>query len=538
MARGIYFSGDLAAMNDAMASEERNRIAGRTANQSFLSNLASQATTRRGQDVTERVSNRQMDTDKSIASERAGILGREVDNNYQAALAANAMRGRAIQVEADKITAAERAGQLVDAREKDRINRLFQDNEAQRRAMVAIALIQSNAAQGQINPRMAQDIFNANFEIETGNQAAAAAAEVATRGLRQSEKGRLKTKAGEIPNQEEALSYLAGLPMEQQSMLTVTNNPAKPGDGFFFVPKIRPSISPNLPARDNSLLALIPQLIGLSNAAPSVATPGINPTVPNPPESKGPGDATTPRFITPADPTNAPVSLNLNQPAPTNRVVKIEDIFRNLRGGGQPVARTNAVETPADRAMVPSFEPGTAPSQEPGGMESLQSLLLALRQGDDNRILANEVQGPPVRMSNPRLRPPIGSTSDPAFNPSYGTYMQPDGTAMNVPMFRTPQAPAQTNLIQMVQELLQSPALPSSVDSRTAAPALQALLLALRQADDQQILDSEVQGPPVRLRNPRLRPPIGSRSDPYFNPAYGTYAQPGGQVFQVPMFQR
>ena len=171
-------------------------------------------------------------------------------------------------------------------------------------------------------------------------------------------------------------------------------------------------------------------------------------------------------------------------------------------------------------------------------MESLQSLLLALRQGDDNRILANEVQGPPVRMSNPRLRPPIGSTSDPAFNPGYGTYMQPDGSAMNVPMFRAPQAPAQTNLTQMVQELLQSPALPSSVDSRAAAPALQALLLALRQADDQRILESEVQGPPVRLRNPRLRPPIGSRSDPYFNPDYGTYAQPGGQVFQVPMFQR
>ena len=533
MARGIYFSGDLAAMNEAMASEERNLIAGRTANQGFLSNLASQATARRGQDVTERVSNRQMDTDKSIASERTGVMSKQVDNDFQAALAANAVKRQAIQVETDKINALEREGIRVDTREKERVKQAAIDADKQRNALIGISIIQSNAAQGKLDPRLAQDVFAANLEVDAYNQSATAAAESANRKARDNARSWYMPESKEYISPSDARAALSALQEGQQGLVQIG-----PG-GTNFVPRLRQRV--NLTAQgqqDNSLLSLLPQLFGLTNAAPSVATPGINPTVPNPPGSKGPGDAMTPRLITPAESTNAPVSLDLNRPGATN-TVQIEDILRGRQDLGSPVARTNAVETPADRAMVPSFEPGTAPLQEPGaGMESLQSLLLALRQGDDNRILANEFQGPPVRMSNPRLRPPIGSTSDPAFNPGYGTYMQPDGSAMNVPMFRAPQAPAQTNLTQMVQELLQSPALPSSVDSRTAAPALQALLLALRQADDQRILESEVQGPPVRLRNPRLRPPIGSRSDPYFNPDYGTYAQPGGQVFQVPMFQR
>ncbi len=436
MARGIYFSGDLAAINDAMASEGRNRIAGRTANQSFLSNLASQATARRGQDVTERVSNRQMDTDKSIASERTGVMSKQVDNDFQAALAANAVKRQAIQVEADKINALEREGIRVDTREKDRVRIASEDAEKQRNALVAIALIQSNAAQGRVDPRMGQAALEANLEIDASNQAAQAVAQAANSRLKESEKSWFKTKTGEIPDQNEALAFLSTLPVEQQPLLSVTNNPNKPEEGFFFTPRLRSGVDVKPPAQDNSLLALIPQLLRLTNAAPSVATPGINPSAPTPRGSTGPGDAVTPRLITPAESTNAPVSLNLNRPGSTNSV-KIEDIFRGLRDQGPPVTRTNAVETPADRAMVPSFEPGTALPQEPGaGMESLQSLLLALRQGDDNRILANEVQGPPVRLRNPRLRPPIGLRSDPYFNPDYGTYAQPGGQVFQVPMFK------------------------------------------------------------------------------------------------------
>lgn len=334
MARGIYFSGDLAAINDAMASEERNRIAGRTANQSFLSNLASQATARRGQDVTERVSNRQMDTDRSIASERAGILGREVDNNYQAALAANAMRGRAIQVEADKITAAERAGQLVDAREKDRINRLFQDNEAQRRAMVAIALIQSNAAQAQLNPRVAQAAFEADMGVQAGNQAAITAAETANRMARDNARSWYLPESFEYVSPSDASAAFNKLTPEQQAMVRL------PADGNAFTPSLQPRV--RLPQQGASqgvnILSLIPQLLGMSNAAPSVATPPIAPRT-------GPGDSMNPRLFTPMRPA-----------ARQRGVIPIQDIFRGMR--------TNAVETPANRMEQPAFDPGVANPNE------------------------------------------------------------------------------------------------------------------------------------------------------------------------------
>jgi hypothetical protein len=376
---------------------------------------------------------------------------------------------------------------------------------------------------------MAQDVFAANLEIDASNQAATAAAETANRNARNNARSWYLPESMERIWSGDVNAALNNLPADQQGLVQIG-----PG-GTNFVPRLRQRV--NLPAgasQGNGLLDLLPRLIGMSNAAPSVATPGINPAPPSPSGSTGPGDAMTPRLITPADSTNAPVSLNLNSQGQTNRTVKIEDIFREYRDQGPPVTRTNAVETPADRAMAPSFEPGVAPATEPNAqVDSLQSLLLALRQRDDNSILANEVQGPPVRMSNPRLRPPIGSTSDPMFNPDYGTYMRPDGTAMNVPMFRAPEAPAQTNLTQMVQELLQSPALPSSVDSRTAAPALQALLLALRQADDQAILESEVQGPPLD-QSAQMNRLVALANAANFQPP----ARPGRMILPNPMDQQ
>jgi hypothetical protein len=345
MARGIYFSGDLAAINDAMASEERNRIAGRTANQGFLSNLAGQATARRGQDVTERVSNRQMDTDKSIASERTGVMSKQVDNDFQAALAANAMRGKAIEVEANKITAAERAGQLVDAREKDRINRLFQDNEAQRKAMVAIALIQSNAAQAQLNPRVAQATFEADMGVQAGNQAAATAAETANRMARDNARSWYLPESMEYVSPSDASAAFDKLTPEQQAMVRL------PADGNMFTPSIQPRVKmPQQAATQGvNFLSILPQLLGLSHSAPSVAPPPIAPR-------SGPGDSMNPRIVTPMRPA-----------ARQRNVIPYQDIFRGMR--------TNAVETPANRMEQPVFEPGVANPNE----VDLQALLQLLQ---------------------------------------------------------------------------------------------------------------------------------------------------------------
>lgn len=345
MARGIYFSGDLAAMNEAMASEERNRIAGRTANQSFLSNLASQATTRRGQDVTERVSNRQMDTDKSIASERTGVLSKQVDNDYQAALAANVLKGRAIQVEADKITAMEREGMRVDAREKDRINRLFQDNEAQRKALTAIALINANATGGRVDSRIGQAAFEADMGAQAGNQAAITAAETANRMARDNARSWYLPESFEYVSPSDASAAFNKLTPEQQAMVRL------PADGNAFTPSLQPRV--RLPQQGASqgvnILSLIPQLLGMSNAAPSVATPPIAPR-------SGPGDSMNPRLVTPA-----------RTPSRQRNVIPIQDIFRGMR--------TNAVETPANRMEQPVFEPGVADPNE----VDIQALLQLLQ---------------------------------------------------------------------------------------------------------------------------------------------------------------
>ena len=343
MARGIYFSGDLAAINDAMASEERNRIAGRATNQAFLSNLAGQATARRGQDVTERVSNRQMDTDKSIASERTGVLSKGLDNDFQAALAANAVKRQAIQVEADKIAALEREGIRVDSREKDRLRIASEDAEKQRNALTAIAIIQANAAQGAINPRMAQAAFEADEGVNAVNQAAKAAADLANRKAAENSKSWYLPRSFEYVSPDDADAAFNELTPEQQALVQL------PVGGDFFTPRMQPRVRmPQQGAtRGNSLLDLLPRLLGVTNAAPSIATPPIVPPT-------GPGNSINPRLVNPARPASR-----------QQRVIPLQDIFRG--------ARTNAVETAAGMMEQPSFEPGVATND--ASIEALLQLL-------------------------------------------------------------------------------------------------------------------------------------------------------------------
>lgn len=340
MARGIYFSGDLAAINDAMASEERNRIAGRTANQGFLSNLASQATARRGQDVTERVSNRQMDTDRSIASERTGVLGKQVDNDFQAALAANAVKRQAIQVEADKINALEREGIRVDTREKDRVRIASEDAEKQRKALVGIALINANAAQSQLNPRVAQATFEADMGVQAGNQAAATAAETANRMARDNARSWYLPESMEYVSPSNASAAFDKLTPEQQAMVRL------PADGNMFMPSIQPRVKMPQQAAPQGVnfLSILPQLLGLSNSAPSVATPPI---------------------ATSSNPDPAPVPA-----ASRGRTTRIEDIYRSMR------ANTPTIQSGARGAMqLPAFDMSGVGTNE----VDLQALLQLLQ---------------------------------------------------------------------------------------------------------------------------------------------------------------
>jgi hypothetical protein len=266
-----------------------------------------------------------------------------MENDYQAALAANAVKRQAVQVEADRIAALEREGIRVDAREKERVMIASQDAEKQRNALTAIAIIQANAAQGAINPRMAQAAFEADEGVNAINQTAKAAADLANRKAAENSKSWYLPRSWEYVSPDDADAAFNALTPDQQALVQL------PVGGDFFTPRMQPRV--RMPqqsaARGNVLLDLLPRLLGATNAAPSVAThPIAQPT--------GPGDSMNPRLVNPARPASR-----------QQRVIPIQDIFRGLR--------TNAVETPADRAMVPSFEPGVA-TNEPS-LEALLQLL-------------------------------------------------------------------------------------------------------------------------------------------------------------------
>lgn len=233
MARSSYFSGDLAALNDAMASEERNRIAGRQANQMFLANLVGESTKRRGQDVEERMGQQRNETLMGMEGIRAGAMDRASNDQLRAARLLSDREMQRIQTDMERIRQAEAEGIRVDAREKAKLTQAAKDAEANRNQLLAVTLIQ--ALTQRTDPRLAVAQFETNAGIDAANAEAEAAAAIANQGLLESERGWLKPKSAEVPNISEAQTYLRGLPLDQQSLLAITND----ASGARYIPRLR-----------------------------------------------------------------------------------------------------------------------------------------------------------------------------------------------------------------------------------------------------------------------------------------------------------
>lgn len=305
MARGIYFSGDLAAINQAMDSEERNRIAGRAANQAFLTSLAQQATQRRGQDSQERMGRDRNQTIFDTESMRTGSADRATAAQLEAARlqsgaqldAARLLNERERQrigVEADRVRALEAEGLRVDARAKAALEQQARDAEANRKQLGVLTAIQAVTSQRGMDPRLAGNVLEANLGIAERNQQAQALARMANQSARDKEWGIF----GE-PELNDFTDTLKALTPEQQALLEIQ----EAGGKRSFVPRLMQPVQAQQPQAD---LASILRLLGMDQA-PSIATPPIAPPAPNP----------QPSGVIPAP-----------QPGATNRVTPLIDITR------------------------------------------------------------------------------------------------------------------------------------------------------------------------------------------------------------------
>lgn len=248
MARASYFSGDLAALNDAAAADERNRIAGRQANQMFLANLVGESTRRRGQDVEERMGRQRNETLMGMEGLRAGSMDRSTDAQLHAARLMNAREMVRISNDMERINQAEREGLRVDVREKDRLAQAAKDAEANRNQLLAVTLIQ---ALGQRpDPRVAAAQMENDMMLAERDEDARAAASLLDLFAKQDE-GMFGT-----PGEDEYANAMMRLTPEQQRLVTITNTPT----GMRAVPRLR----------------LAPQQFG----GPNVPAPGSQPTAP------------------------------------------------------------------------------------------------------------------------------------------------------------------------------------------------------------------------------------------------------------------
>jgi hypothetical protein len=288
MARGVYYSGDLAGLNDAMASEEMNRIRARTANQGFLGQLAGEATRRRGQDTEERIARGRNETEMGIQESRAGEQRFATQGNKERNAFALQESIRNYQLERDKLAQIQANASSLNALENRKLDALIKDNAARGKQLVAIALIQSQAMQNRVDPRIGVETAGINAGIEDQNQAAKSAAEIAN----------LKAANSEWfgkPTARDMEEVFSSLPPDQQALLSIDLNARQ------FNPRVRPSVDPR------TGLPITPLL---QSPVPSVATPPISGNrvftpealrLRNLPQGTGPGPLT----ISGGSPTNA-----------------------------------------------------------------------------------------------------------------------------------------------------------------------------------------------------------------------------------------
>lgn len=256
MARSAYYSGDLVGLNDAMASEEMNRIRARTANQGFLGQLVGESTKRRGQDTEERIAKGRNETDLGVQQSRAGEQRYATDAVKEKNAFDLQNDIQRYQLERDKLAEIKANAASLNALENRKLDALIKDNATRGKQLVAIALIQSQAMQNRMDPRIGVETAGINAGIADQNQAAQAAAQFAN----------LKADNAEWdifgkPTKGDMEQVFSSLPPDQQALLSIDLNARQ------FNPRVRPSVDPRTG---------LPVTPILQSPAPSVATPPIS----------------------------------------------------------------------------------------------------------------------------------------------------------------------------------------------------------------------------------------------------------------------
>ncbi len=187
MASRPFYSGDLAALNTAAADYERNQIAARSGNQSYIGQLANVALQRRGQDVAERQAAADRDNRMALAQltdagnryavDQQGALGRQRNaNDLLKAIQDNEQALAKIMAERDRIAALERQGIMTNQLEKDRLEAAGKQIAAELTNRMEIAKLQFGPDNRKVDSRMAGEVIGFNDAVEEYNRKAAAAA--------------------------------------------------------------------------------------------------------------------------------------------------------------------------------------------------------------------------------------------------------------------------------------------------------------------------------------------------------------------------
>lgn len=357
MARSAYYSGDLVGLNQAMDSEERNRISGRTANQAFLAQLAGEATKRRGQDTEERIARGRNETEMGMQESRSGEQRYATDVAKEKNAFALQESIRNYQLERDKLAQIKANADSLSTLENRKVDALILQNAEEGKRLVEIAKLNLEASKNRYSPAGERAIFEANADIDALNDEAASAAQIANLGLQKA----IEDKTGVIFNRNPDASKLARdlqlqLPATQQGLVQFDPTSKR------FVPRLRQR---------------------MSMSAPGGATP------------------TTPA-LTPQGAAVGPMATGLVPASPDQPATSIFDIVRGARANPSMIngeARTPSIRTPpiaqtqestlADLIAMATQQPRPEPARAP--------------QFDLRQLIADSIAFANSQVSQPRM---------------------------------------------------------------------------------------------------------------------------------------
>lgn len=391
MASRPFYSGDLAALNTAAADYERNQIAARSGNQAYLGQLANVALQRRGQDVAERQAAADRDNRMALAQltdagnryavDQQAALGRQRNaNDLLASIQKNEQALAALTAEREKIAVLERQGIATNQLEKDKLERASKQIADELANRLEIARIQFNPDSQKVDPRVQNEILAGNMEIDSGNQQAAAYADV----LNAKMKGMIWNDSPE--------DVLKGLTPEQAALVQITEDPATKTRKF--APRLRPR------------LALAQR-----------------PTAPAASVTNRVREFDWQSLVSPVAPQ---VSAAVQPSSPENYLSALASIAGS-RNNQRAASTEPAVARGDDLMMDPSIQ------------SLIQYLSAPTPQPTTQPVEPYIPQGPPQRLYDPRSSIPRGATRWPDYNPAHGLYADPSGRVFRIPVSKTGQ---------------------------------------------------------------------------------------------------